>query len=182
MPQDRIAVYAGSFDPPTNGHLHVLRTASRIFDKVHVLIAMNADKAPLLPAHDRAYIFLTEVSKWQEQTEDMDQWPVIPIDTLLPDALTVSYAAKIGARYLVRGVRNQTDFQYEQTIQHANAKLCQQLGIPELETVYLGSPLNDELYTSSSLVRGLMKTEHWRKAIAPFVPASTLAILEKRRS
>jgi pantetheine-phosphate adenylyltransferase len=183
MTQGRVAVYVGSFDPPTNGHLHVLRTATRVFDVVHLLIAMNADKTPLLSVDARCRIFYHELQVWMDEAvKTGDRMPLVPITPLPPDELTVAYAAQVGAEFLVRGVRNQLDFQYEQTIQHTNAKLCQQLGIPELETVYLGSPSNEELYTSSSLVRGLMKVRDWRRAVAPFVPASTLEALEKKRS
>lgn len=181
MNDNRVAVYPGSFDPPTNGHIHVLSQAAELFDTVHTLIASNADKVALLPAEDRAAIFNWEVEVWQRGADLSGvRAPLVKVHVMEADDLTVLAAKKLGATHVVRGVRNTMDWAYEQTLQHAYAELADAHGVPKLTFVYFGAPLNNELYTSSSLVRGLMKSRNWRTSLRPFVPGSTFGILEKR--
>ncbi|HXV27084.1 MAG TPA: pantetheine-phosphate adenylyltransferase [Candidatus Paceibacterota bacterium] len=181
MVQERIAVYPGSFDPVHNGHIHTLERALELFDRVHVVIASNADKTPFLTPVERVDVF-----RWFDEFRCKGagmgggKFPLLTVTVLPPREFTVTYAHRVGARYIVRGLRNGSDLQYEQTLQHANAKLCGQFGIPEPETWYVSPPLNDELYTSSSLIRGFIGMERWEDAIMPFVPGPTLQFLRRR--
>ena len=158
---ERIAVYPGSFDPPTNGHIHTLERGFSLFDVVHVLIAYNPDKHTLLSGEDREEVFKWFGDLWADTAGNIR---VLKTAILPSHRTTVEYAADVDATHLIRGLRSETDFSYEQRMQHANSKLCEQFGIPELETVYMGAPLNEDLYISSSLIRGFMGLENWELA------------------
>lgn len=176
----KTAIYAGSFDPVQNGHIDVLFRASALFDRIYVVVAPNADKKPLLAPEERVEIFRQEIDGMSKSVSMSGlPFPDISVGVMASDDLTVLLADRAKAEYLIRGVRNQMDWAYEQTIQHANARLAKRFGVPNPETVYLGAPLNDQLYVSSTLVRGLMKAKDWKVAVSPFVPVSTLRALEK---
>jgi pantetheine-phosphate adenylyltransferase len=130
-----IAIYPGSFDPPTNGHLDLIQRGSRIFDELVVAILRNPEKAPLFSVSERAAML-------QTLTED---YPNVRVDTF--DGLTVDYAVKVNATCVLRGIRAVSDYEYELQMALMNRKLR-----PDLETVFM-MPADKYSYLSSRLVR-----------------------------
>lgn len=125
------AIYAGSFDPVTLGHLSVVARAAELFDRLWIVIAVNPDKQPLFTIEERAEM-LREVTA---------RWPACAVTST--QGYVVELARSLGARYLVRGVRGATDTEAEITL----AKLNRQLA-PEIETVFV--PAHAELSEISS--------------------------------
>jgi len=130
-----IAIYPGSFDPPTNGHLDLIERGSKIFDELIVAILRNPDKEPLFSLGERRNMLesLTRNSK------------NVRVDTF--DGLTVDYAAKVNATAVLRGIRALSDYEYELQMALMNRKLA-----PHLETVFM-MPAEQYSYLSSRLVR-----------------------------
>lgn len=114
------AVFAGSFDPPTYGHLNVIERAKEIFSEVHVVIAVNNDKKYLFSGDERLTMMQYLVKDWKNVV--LSTW----------SSLIVDYAKKIGAGVLIRGVRNVSDFSYEFDLALMNRGLN-----PSIETMFL---------------------------------------------
>ena len=131
----QLAIYAGSFDPPTNGHLDLVDRASKLFPRVVVALGQHPSRSPLFTVEERVSL-LEKVCA-----------PLPNVEVALFDGLLVDYARKIGARIVVRGLRAATDFEYELQIAHANADLA-----PEVDTVFLPTRTNYG-FISASLVR-----------------------------
>ena len=131
----KIAVYPGSFDPITLGHLNIIKRASRIFDKVYICVAVNSSKRPVFSLEERAD-FVTRVTR---------KYGNVEVDTF--DGLLVDFAREKEAGFIIKGLRAVSDFEYEFQIALVNKKLA-----PEIETVFLTA---DEKYTylSSTVAR-----------------------------
>lgn len=129
------ALFAGSFDPFTNGHLDVLKQASEIFDEVIVAVAYNSEKQGFLPVEKRLGLIIKSVSGIEN----------VSVDSY--EGLTVDYAKKNDVNILVRGIRNPSDFEYEQQIAAVNRSLA-----PEIKTVFF-SPKSENAFISSTMVR-----------------------------
>jgi pantetheine-phosphate adenylyltransferase len=130
-----IAIYPGSFDPPTNGHLDLIERGSKIFDELVVAILRNPDKDPLFSLGERRNML-------EELTASFKN---VRVDTF--DGLTVDYAAKVNASAVLRGIRALSDYEYELQMALMNRKLA-----PHLETVFM-MPAEQYSYLSSRLVR-----------------------------
>jgi pantetheine-phosphate adenylyltransferase len=130
-----IAIYPGSFDPPTNGHLDLIERGGKIFDELIVAILRNPEKNPLFSLGERR-------SMLEELTE---QFPNVRVDVF--DGLTVDYAARVEANAVLRGIRALSDYEYELQMALMNRKLQ-----PDLETVFM-MPAEQYSYLSSRLVR-----------------------------
>jgi pantetheine-phosphate adenylyltransferase len=135
----RIAVYPGSFDPLTNGHLDVLGRASRAFDRVVVAVLANPRKTPLLPTGERVAIIRASIH------EDPRLADAVEVATF--DGLTVEFCRRVGASFLVRGLRAVADFETELQLAHNNRVLA-----PDVDTVCFLTSL-EHAYVSSSLVK-----------------------------
>lgn len=129
------AIYPGSFDPPTNGHLDLIERGSKIFDELVVAILRNPEKSPLFSVGERRKML-------EDLTADFKN---VQVDTF--DGLTVDYAAKVKASAVLRGIRALSDYEYELQMALMNRKLR-----PELETVFM-MPAEKYSYLSSRLVR-----------------------------
>ncbi|HTQ59410.1 MAG TPA: pantetheine-phosphate adenylyltransferase [Candidatus Solibacter sp.] len=130
-----IAIYPGSFDPVTNGHLDLIERGEKMFDLLIVAVLRNAEKQPLFSVQERVEM-LREVTK---------QWPAVEVDVF--DGLLVDYARKRGAAVILRGIRAVSDYEYELQMALMNRKLE-----PRLETVFMLPGLTYS-YLSSKLVR-----------------------------
>jgi pantetheine-phosphate adenylyltransferase len=149
MPTPRIAVFPGSFDPFTRGHEDVVRRAVCLFDTVIVGVGYNPKKERFFPLD-----FI--VQRIKETFADEPNVQVVPYDNL-----TAEFAEQMGAKFLLRGLRNTTDFEYENGIAQANRSVY-----PDLETVFLiTSP--SLAYISSSIVRELHR---FGRNVDAFVP------------
>lgn len=134
-----IAIYPGSFDPPTNGHLDLIERGSKIFDELVVAILRNPDKDPLFSLGERRAML-------EALTDDFKN---VRVDVF--DGLTVDYAARVKASAVLRGIRALSDYEYELQMAMMNRKLQ-----PDLETVFM-MPAEQYSYLSSRLVREVAK-------------------------
>ena len=151
----RIGIYAGSFDPPTLGHLWMIRQGAAMFDELVVALAVNPDKKPFLSTEDRHAALLEMLAETPECAH-------VRVETVAHGFL-VDFAQKAGATYLLRGVRNSTDFEYEKTMARVNARME-----PCIRTVFLMPPGELE-EISSSLVRGFVGVPGWERWVAACV-------------
>jgi pantetheine-phosphate adenylyltransferase len=131
----RIAVYPGSFDPLTNGHVDIIVRGSRLFDRIIVALLVNADKAPLFTLAERV-----EIAR-----EVFAPHPNVEVDTF--DGLLIDYVRRREANVIVRGLRAISDFEYELQMALMNRRLN-----PEAETVFM-MPAEQYTYLSSRLVK-----------------------------
>lgn len=129
------AIYPGSFDPPTNGHLDLIERGSKIFDELVVAVLGNPEKDPLFSVADRRRML-------EAMTAEFDN---VTVDTF--GGLTVEYALRVGASAVLRGIRAISDYEYELQMALMNRKLQ-----PGLETVFM-MPAEKYSYLSSRLVR-----------------------------
>lgn len=157
---ERKAVYAGTFDPITLGHLDVLARACGIFDRVVVAVATSAGKQPWFRLEERIKLI----------SELLPDYPRTEVCAL--DKLTVDFAREIGAVALVRGLRAVSDFEYEFQMAQMNRHLEQ-----GIETIFL-MPSHEQFYTSSNIVKAVAPFS--RSRLAKFVPANVLAALEAK--
>jgi pantetheine-phosphate adenylyltransferase len=150
----RRAVYAGSFDPPTNGHVFMIEEGARLFDELVVAVGVNPDKRGTFPVEQRLEL-LRKVSSPHANVR-VERFE---------NQFLVRYARSIGARYILRGIRTGADFDFEYTMRQVNADMA-----PEVATVFLVPP-RQLAETSSSFVKGLVGPEGWRDVVKGFVPA-----------
>jgi pantetheine-phosphate adenylyltransferase len=144
-----IAIYPGSFDPPTNGHLDLIERGSKIFDELIVAILRNAEKDPLFSLAERKLML-------EAMTDHLKN---VQVDTF--DGLTVDYAAKVKASAVLRGIRAISDYEYELQMALMNRKLQ-----PDLETVFM-MPAEQYSYLSSRLVREIAQLGGSIKDLVP---------------
>ncbi|HKQ71666.1 MAG TPA: pantetheine-phosphate adenylyltransferase [Polyangiaceae bacterium] len=130
-----LAVYAGSFDPVTNGHIDLIDRASKLFPQVVVALGVHPTRQPLFDIEERLAL-LKEVAK-----------PYDNVEVKAFDGLLIDFCRSVGGRVIVRGLRAATDFEYELQIAHANADL-----MPEIDTIFLPTRTNYG-FVSASLVR-----------------------------
>ena len=163
----KIAVFAGSFDPFTVGHLDVVKRAAALFDELYVLLAVNTSKK---------YVF-SEMTRLEIIRKAVAGISNVKVETF--DGLTVDFMERVGAKFLVRGIRGAADVEYEQTVAWNNQVLY-----PECETVFLSSA-PEHLMVSSTVVReilkvGVAKDDAGMAKLAKYVPADVVPILLKR--
>lgn len=136
----RTAVFPGSFDPITMGHLDIIERAVPLFDKIIVAIGQNAQKN---------YMFsLEQRQNWIEKS--LAKFPNVEVDTY--EGLTVEYCQKKNARFILRGLRNPADFEFEKAIAHTNRAITKR----NIETVFLLTS-SGKSYISSSIVRDVIR-------------------------
>ena len=133
----RVAIYPGTFDPITNGHVDIIKRASAIFDKVFIGIAPSESKKPMFDLKDR-------IAMAKLATTNIPNVEVISFDGLL-----VNCCKEIGSKTIVRGLRAVSDFEYELQIGYANASLDK-----EIDTIYL-MPSLESAFISSTVVRDI---------------------------
>ena len=131
----KIAIYPGSFDPITNGHLDVLGRAAQMFDKVIILVAINADKKGRFPIEEKVAMIKESISQFNN----------VEVDSY--DGLTVEYAKAHNSKFLIRGLRAVTDFDYEFQLAAAN-----EYADPSIDTVFLMSKAEKSFINSSAII------------------------------
>jgi pantetheine-phosphate adenylyltransferase len=144
-----IAIYPGSFDPVTNGHLDLIERGEKMFDLLIVAVLQNSEKQPLFSVSERIEM-LREVTK---------QWSGVEVDVF--DGLLVDYARKRGAGVILRGIRAVSDYEYELQMALMNRKLE-----PRLETVFM-LPGVSYSFLSSKLVREIARLGAPLKGLVP---------------
>jgi len=161
------AMYAGSFDPLTNGHLWVIAAASNIFEEIVIGVGYNPAKSGHLPLDRRISIIQHVLIRM-----GLDAL-VIPVST---DTYLVHKAARRGCGALIRGVRNSEDLRYEQMVQEVNRNLE-----PDVQTVFLVPPPH-LANVSSSLVRQLVGPGGWENIVNKYAPMETVQALAQARA
>ena len=152
----KIGFYSGSFDPFTNGHLHIIKTASKVFDKVIVGIGINYQKK-------RRFDSLLMKSAI-EKTLKNEQLHNVEVITY--NSLTVDIALKYNSNFLIRGLRNDTDYAYEENLSQVNQE------ISDLDTIYFRAGNLD--FISSSMVAELIS---YNKDVSKYLPNEILEII-----
>ena len=155
----KIAIYPGSFDPITLGHMDIIRRAAQCFDQVYVCVLVNCDKKPMFSADERVDMIRRSVA-------DLPN-----VEAELYSGLLADYARTRKATVLVKGLRAVSDFEYEFQMSLTNKKLN-----PELETVFLTTSA-ENMYLSSSIVKQIAM---FGGDISDFVPACILKDIQDR--
>jgi pantetheine-phosphate adenylyltransferase len=156
-------VYAGSFDPPTNGHLWMIDRGAMMFDQLTVAIGENSEKKCMFTIAERKAM-LSEISKKHKN---------ISI-TSFENELLINYARSINAQYILRGIRSYKDYEYEKAIREVNEDLDK-----DILTIFL-IPSNVVSNISSSLVKGLIGSKGWERAVKRYVPECVFEELMKK--
>lgn len=156
----KIAIYPGSFDPITKGHLDILKNASGIFDKVIIAVARNGEKKGFLSTEERVELI-------KKSIKGLDN---VEVDAF--EGLTIEYAKKQGAEILIRGLRAVSDFEYEMQLSQTNSALCD-----EIKTVFLTTKPKYN-FISSSTIREILQNNG---DISKFVPQAVNEYLTQRR-
>lgn len=150
----RLGVYAGSFDPPTIGHLWMIEQGALLFDRLVVAIGTNPEKRYTFRLDDRLAML----------RESLKPFRNVAVDSFSSRYL-IEFAQSQGATHVLRGIRSESDYEFERTMRHINAdldgKIC---------TVFLMPP-RDIAEVSSSMVKGLIGPEGWQKVVRKYVPA-----------
>ena len=155
----RLAIYPGSFDPLTHGHLSLIQRGLKIFDGLVVAVANNPDKNPLFTFEERMELIRAAVG------DD----PRVEVDSF--DGLLVDYAKKRGVHTVLRGLRAVSDFEYEFQLANMNRKLD-----PEFDSVFVMTG-EDYFYVSARLVREVAR---FGGAVSALVPPNVLAALRRK--
>ena len=156
----KVAVYPGTFDPVTNGHLDVLKQALTVFDRMVVAVATNMEKHPMFSVEERVDLFRQAVDGWTG------------VEVMSSDGLTVELAGRLGAHAIVRGVRSAGDLETESQMALMNRRLA-----PSVTTVsfFPGEP---SVYVSSSLVKEVFR---FGGDVSHQVPPPVLKALSEKR-
>jgi pantetheine-phosphate adenylyltransferase len=160
----RLALYAGTFDPVTHGHLDIAARALRLFDELVIAVARDGAKSPLFTAEER-------VALLQSSLDDIPGRDRVRVTFF--DGLLVDYAASLGACAVVRGLRAVSDFEYEFQMALMNRNLS-----PDFETLFL-MPKDTYTYLSSSMIKEIVRLGG---NAGSFVPAPVLHALHRKFS
>lgn len=154
----KIGFYAGSFDPFTLGHMHVVKEAAKLFDKVYIGIGINSSKKRVYPQE-----LMKELIEKSLKDENLDN-----VDVVIYDGLSVDCAKKCKANYLIRGIRNGMDYDYEENLASINEE------ISGLNTIYVRAGKLG--FVSSSFVREMINN---KRSVASYVPKVINDYMEK---
>lgn len=158
----RTAVYAGSFDPPTNGHLWMIDRGLEIFDRLVVAIGNNPSKSYTFTVEQRIKLLRDSVPSCERLTIDH-----------FDNRFLVDYAMTMDAQYILRGIRSPDDYEYERVMRHINSDMA-----PGITTTFLMPP-RDIAELSSSMVKGLIGPDGWEDIVRRYVPAPVFSVLSQ---
>jgi pantetheine-phosphate adenylyltransferase len=160
MEKQVTAIYPGSFDPATNGHLDIVERSAGIFDTVIVAVLLNLEKEPLFSLNERVSMLNEATSRWNN----------VEVDTF--DGLLVKYAVSCNARVILRGIRAVTDYEFELQMALMNRTMQ-----PDIETIFM-MPAGVYSYLSSSLVKEVFSLGG---SVSGLVPPIVETYLEEAR-
>lgn len=165
----RKAVYAGSFDPLTNGHVWVIQRAVHLFDELTIAIGVNPDKRYFLSAEERKANIQALI--------DQEKWGDCKVDVkVIKNQFLARFADSVNASCLIRGVRSEADFSYEYAMAQANRALA-----PQIESIYLMPPPH-LAQVSSSLVKSMIGPDGWEDLVKQYLPDSVFETIRKKTS
>lgn len=153
---NKIAIYPGSFDPFTNGHLDIVKKASALFEQVYVVIGINAQKKRTFEAEKMKNAIVSA----------LDELGIANVQVILHEGLVAEFAKSQGIKYMIRGLRNNMDYNYEENIAEVN-KLIN----PDMESVYFRAV---NVAVSSSMVKEL---HSFGLDVSPYVPKAVYEML-----
>jgi pantetheine-phosphate adenylyltransferase len=159
--QNRIAVYAGTFDPVTIGHLWMIKNGASLFDKLIVAVGTNPDKKCYFSLEDRIEMLEETITGYKNVS--VGQYT---------NQFLIKYAESIGAKFVLRGIRSAADYEYEKSVSYVNSHLS-----TKIVTVFLLPP-REMVEISSSVVRGLIGPEGWEEVVTKYVPPCVLERLK----
>lgn len=157
----RIAVYAGSFDPVTNGHLWMIRQGLELFDHLYVSIGSNPSKNYTFSVAERMKFLRDAVPSCERLTISE-----------FNNRFLVDYATEVDASHILRGIRSPQDYEYERVMRNINGDMK-----PGVTTVFLMPP-REIADLSSSMVMGLIGPDDWQDTVRRYVPANVFTALE----
>lgn len=156
----KIAIYPGSFDPITKGHLDILKNAAEIFDKVIIAVAHNGEKKGFLTVEERVMLIKKSIAEFDN----------VEVDSF--EGLTIEYAKKHNAQILIRGLRAVSDFEYEMQLSQTNSALC-----TDIKTVFLTTKPKYN-FISSSTIKEIFNNNG---DISKFVPQAVFEYLTAKK-
>jgi pantetheine-phosphate adenylyltransferase len=159
----RTAVYAGTFDPVTLGHMWMIEQGSKLFDELIVAIGTNVEKQLYFPLADRIEMLRQVTSGFSN----------VRIDEF-SNKFLVKYVETVGANFILRGIRNTNDYEYEKSLRLINSDVD-----PHITTVFLMPP-REFAEVSSSVIRGLVGPEGWKEIVGKYVPGCVLKRFEQK--
>jgi pantetheine-phosphate adenylyltransferase len=157
---ERLGVYAGSFDPLTVGHLWMIEQGVRLFDRLIVAVGVNAEKKYTFSLDERL-VMLNESTR---------QFANLKVSSFT-DRYLIHYAQEVGATHILRGIRSESDYEFERTMRNVNGDLDQ-----SIVTVFLMPP-RGIAEVSSSMVRGMIGPLGWRRIVRKYVPPPVYKLL-----
>jgi pantetheine-phosphate adenylyltransferase len=160
-----VAVYPGSFDPVTNGHLDVIERASAVFERIVVGVLENPRKQPLFPAAERMALLKVALGGTSIAAR---------VEVTAFDGLTVDFCRTVGARFIVRGLRAISDFETEMLLAHNNRRLA-----PDVDSVFFMTSI-EHSYVASSLVKEIAAFGGDVSAMVPPAAATALQGLRQK--
>jgi pantetheine-phosphate adenylyltransferase len=164
------AVYAGSFDPITNGHLWMMKRGVLLFDDLIIAIGVNPDKKCAFSLGERLQV-IKEVVKAEIHSNHWDSIHVVSFENLF----LVDYANSISAQYILRGIRNSEDYGYERAMRHVNNDIK-----TSVSTVFLMPP-REISEVSSSLVKGMIGPDGWEGVVKKYVPTPVFNLIKDKQ-
>jgi len=159
----RTAVYAGSFDPLTNGHLWMVEKGLEMFDRLYVAIGSNPSKSYTFTVEDRIKLLHDSIPSCERLTI-----------AKFKNRYLVNYARDVDAQYILRGIRSSNDYEYERVMRHINGDMA-----PSITTTFLMPP-RDIAELSSSMVKSLIGPEGWEDSVRRYVPPAVFTALQER--
>jgi len=158
----RTAVYAGSFDPPTNGHVWMIEQGLELYDHLYVAIGSNPSKTYTFTVQERLELLRASLPSCERLTISQ-----------FDNRYLVDYAREVDAQYILRGIRSSADYEYERMMRHINNDMA-----PDIQTTFLMPPRNiAEL--SSSMIKGLIGPDGWEDIVRRYVPQAVFEKLEQ---
>ena len=161
----RTGVYAGSFDPLTVGHLWMIEAGARLFDRLVVAVGLNPDKKYTFPLDDRLAML----------RESTGSFPNVQLASF-SNRYLIHYAESVGATHILRGIRSESDYEFERTMRNINGDLD-----AHICTVFLMPP-RSIAEVSSSMVKGLIGPAGWKPIVRKYVPAPVYRRLRERQT
>ena len=149
----RLGVYAGSFDPLTVGHLWMIEQGVALFDRLVVAIGINPEKRYTFSLEDRLAMLRESLRTYRNLSV-----------TSFSNAYLINYAREIGATHILRGIRSESDYEFERTMRNINGDFD-----PGICTVFLMPP-RDIAEVSSSMIKGLIGPRGWQRVVRKYVP------------